>query len=125
MPRSTILLASQNELLKEPDQGVASVAPINTMLEYIVYRTTGLENVFQLLLSKMDVKANACRFWRHSLVCATRLWGTLSTPHLHIHFTDANRHHRLAWVIKSTACTVSDRSSPVIRNVSTLDFTRM
>jgi hypothetical protein len=48
------------------------------MLEYVVYRTTGLEYIFQLLLPKMSVEANVRRFLRHSLVCATRLWGTLS-----------------------------------------------
>jgi hypothetical protein len=50
---------------------------MNTMLEYVVYRTTGLEYIFQLLLPKMSVEANVRRFLRHSLVCATRLWGTL------------------------------------------------
>jgi hypothetical protein len=54
------------------------VAPMNTMLEYVVYRTTGLEYIFQLLLPKMSVEANVRRFLRHSLVCATRLWGTLA-----------------------------------------------
>jgi hypothetical protein len=48
------------------------------MLEYVVYRTTGLEYIFQLLLPKMSVEANVRRFLRHSLVCATRLWGTLT-----------------------------------------------
>jgi hypothetical protein len=51
---------------------------MNTMLEYVVYRTTGLEYIFQLLLPKMSVEANVRRFLRHSLVCATRLWGTLA-----------------------------------------------
>jgi hypothetical protein len=50
---------------------------MNIMLEYVVYRTTGLEYIFQLLLLKMSVEATVRRFLRHSLVCATRLWGTL------------------------------------------------
>jgi hypothetical protein len=51
---------------------------MDTMLEYVVYRTTGLEYIFQLLLPKMSVEANVRGFLRHSLVCATRLWGTLT-----------------------------------------------
>jgi hypothetical protein len=50
---------------------------MNIMLGYVVYRTTGLEYIFQLLLPRMSVEANVRRFLRHSLVCATRLWGTL------------------------------------------------
>jgi hypothetical protein len=78
------------------------MASMNTMLEYVVYRTTGLEYIFQLLLLKMSVEANVRRFLRHSLVCATRLWGTLGVVRVRVRLQTV-KSKRVHWNEKSKA----------------------